>query len=1292
MTKAKRDAVPSLRWQSTRAGARVGRGFRYQDAVAAALLVEQWTNGASAKIVPEGLDDLNLFVDEVETRIQAKSMHDPKGTFRIAQLAEFLNKSANLLTAREWLEGNVRLAVILERPVADLPAKGWEVPLAQYEGMELVRQALLALLLPADFFSVDQLLERSFLLVDNAPLDRAVRFLVEKRNAPAYVCRLAAQQLRISAGQSADENYLRHSSNPSVITTADVLAAMDNISLATHEGGLERAVLAGLCEIADFASEVRDKAFYSGVNVVAGHVAAGLVFDRPLVVAEIDRAIEIGGSVLIAGQSGSGKSACAWLYAYATRHEIIWYRVTRLLEGDAHLVLRLATANEASQKRRIGFVLDDVGRNFAGSWDELVRGAGQIDGVTLLGTVREEDLDLIGDLRASIIVRPKLDEELASRLFSQLPSPEPQRFHHWREPFEQSNGLLLEFTHLVTQGERLEAVLRDQVRQRMSERRDDELLVLQAVSFGSRFAASLDKERLRAATALAPLPFARAVNRLLEEHTVSLVGDNCIGGLHEIRSRYIDALVREITHVDEASSLTLAAASVRFEDLARFVSVLHRELPGLHQEIVDALCTLLAKSPLRAWTAAFHGLGLVTCDLVGGRWMSICKEEGIEERFAHTIFGMAIADARLESLDFWEKIRGAMEQFTQMCVQDMRGNLSIRLSDAAPPSTWSLQEATEFAAALMPLHGAVDPPAIPDWLVSTVVEDPSVAKILGFCSVLRETDEQIAAKAIELRGGSALMLTRLHEQTAWLTKPVLTEDGQIQVVRANFRVIGDAAQTKLHDHAVSMCDLLIAATPQAHAAACSAVLGDGTVMKVGEYIVADVKLERKQVIVAARVAWNRAQLRSIQQVQQVDSETARANSLAIAIKEVTSNLRQVAECFCRFDPVPAKLQAFASIRQVLTGMIRPGKVESSVSGVLDKGSYDTSDVVADLVEEIQEITKELLSGSVDKPLLKAAKTIKLSGKMHEAAHSSLWRYTELAQDFEFDKAALFLEEIAHVFADLHTCPALSYSSRAGLAKRSRKHSALAVASSQSLTRAAGLVETRRLELQAQFDTVHAGCIVISRGEPFEWIWPAASFAVLIPCEELVKFFQVADAFVTRYSWDGVDTRIMAPLLRGRVAAKFAAGGVSTFLPRFEFADEWSDLLPYPLLKDVATSAFDRILADCTCISAVVTGLDRDLNEEELEFVGKLIEPLSEHMRSFPGFAINDDDELIRETRLFLLECAQKALKQIEEKGEGPSLARDQAPLLRSEITESSSKVIGFRILLANWDAAMQPLA
>jgi len=1281
------------RWKQTRAGARAGRGFRYQDAAAAFLLMEQWNRGTTAKIVPEGLDDLTLFVDGVETRIQAKSMHDPKGMFRASQLTEYLEKTAALLSQEEWVQGSVRIAVILERPVIGLEAKGWEVPLSSYEEVAVFREALDARPPTARSFTVDQLLERSFLLVESTPIECCVQLLTKKEGAPPFASRLVAQQIRVDAGRCSDENYSAKASNPASITTAEVAGILERVLLATQEGGLQRAIQDGICEIVDFSIRVHDEAFYAGVNVVVGHVTAGLVFERPAVTEQVEAAVGSGRATLIAGQSGSGKSASAWLYANSRRHDVIWYRVARLASNESALLLRLAKANEASKTRKVGFILDDVGRNFADTWDDVVRMAGESEGVILIGTIREEDLDLLADLRSTTIVRPQLDEELATRLFTQLPSSEERRFHHWREPFEESKGLLLEFTHLVTQGHRLEAVLRDQLRQRIREARDDELSILQAVSFASRFSAAIDKERLRERTGLAPIAFAGALNRLIQEHAVALVGDDSIGGLHEIRSRYLDSLLREITHQTERSSLQLALMCIRFKDLASFIASLYREVPTVHDAVIQDLASLLPGSKIEAWTAAFHGLGLVTCDLVGKAWMEICKDEKVDERFAHTVFMLAITNANLEGMDFWEKIRGAMSRFSGIGIPDKRLQLSLKLCSAAPPPSWSLQQAVEFAAALMPLHGTTRPPSSPQWLVSTPLSEPaSTSQVLGFISVLRELSEQLAAEALTTQGGSAHLLERLHCDSAWLTKPTRENDGDgVPVIRANIRLVNDAVQSNLHEHAVSICNMLIAAEPAAQAAAVSAVLGDGSVFKVGDYPVADVRLDRSRIVVPARVAWNRAQLRSVQQVQETGGETARANSLAIALSDTLSNLRSAAECFCRLEPAPSKLHAFASIRQVLTGMILPGRIRSSVSGVLDQGSYNTSDTVFDVVQGIQEITTDLVSGKVERPLLKAMNTIKLANKMGAVASSELWRYTDLACDIDFKGAAQLLKEISFVLADMHACPSESHSSRAALSKRSRKHSALGAASALALSRGQGLIEARRRELEVQFQEALPGCVVVARDDPFDHQWPAASFAILLPCNEIVEFLQAIDPFASEHAWDGPDHRVAAPLLRGKVAARFAMGGVSTAFPQFEFTKEWQALLPYPVLDDVATAAFDRILGDCTSISAVMTGLDRGLNSEEADYLNDLVAPLAGHVESFLTLRNGNDEEAIVIVGSFLAEFAQQAISQVQENGSGLSIARDHASLFRNELTDATAQVLAYRLLLADWDAASQPV-
>jgi hypothetical protein len=216
-------------------------------------------------------------------------------------------------------------------------------------------------------------------------------------------------------------------------------------------------------------------------------------------------------------------------------------------------------------------------------------------------------------------------------------------------------------------------------------------------------------------------------------------------------------------------------------------------------------------------------------------------------------------------------------------------------------------------------------------------------------------------------------------------------------------------------------------------------------------------------------------------------------------------------------------------------------------------------------------------------------------------------------------------------------------------------------------------------------------VVVARNDPFDHIWPPASFAILLPCNELVEFFQAIERFSSEHAWDGPDHRVAAPLLRGKVAARFAIGGVSTVFPQLEFAKEWQALLPYPLLDDVANAAFDRILSDCTSISAVMTGLDRDLNSEEADYLNELVIPLADRVERFLTLRRDNDDVLIVAAGTFLAECAQKATRQVQEKGSGPSLAQDQASLIRNEITDANAQLLGYRLMLADWDAASQPV-
>ena len=58
-------------------------------------------------------------------------------------------------------------------------------------------------------------------------------------------------------------------------------------------------------------------------------------------------------------------------------------------------------------------------------------------------------------------------------MWQKLRTERQTSWEHWREPFEQSEGLMLEYIHVLTQGRRLQAIIGEQVQQRQQEKRTD---------------------------------------------------------------------------------------------------------------------------------------------------------------------------------------------------------------------------------------------------------------------------------------------------------------------------------------------------------------------------------------------------------------------------------------------------------------------------------------------------------------------------------------------------------------------------------------------------------------------------------------------------------------------------------------------------------------------------------------------------------------------------------------------------------------------------------------------------
>src|SRR5262249_41023250 len=147
-------------------------------------------------------------------------------------------------------------------------------------------------------------------------------------------------------------------------------------------------------------------------------------------------------------------------------------------DDDVEPLIRLAIAGGAGRHGPVGLIVDSVGTGSLIAWDELQRRAAAVAGALLLGSVREEDTLPLQTFGQCVVVRPRLDEDLAARIHKGLLDSGATTQPHWREAYDNSDGLTLEFTHLLSRGRRLRDVIGDQVRDRVRDHRTVELAVI----------------------------------------------------------------------------------------------------------------------------------------------------------------------------------------------------------------------------------------------------------------------------------------------------------------------------------------------------------------------------------------------------------------------------------------------------------------------------------------------------------------------------------------------------------------------------------------------------------------------------------------------------------------------------------------------------------------------------------------------------------------------------------------------------------------------------------------------
>lgn len=1186
--------------------------------------------GAWTLLIPEGIDDLTLHGPELEFRAQLKARHDPQGRFTQAEAAKHLAKSAKDLP-QDWRESpGLRLALVLERPLEGLQPTGWTVTLAE-SGQLLMNIATLlsdALGKP-EAGLVEALLARTHLVVESDPMERGCAILTTASLPPAGV-RLVLQQLREQAGRAADTNYSAAAGAPDTLDRSDVQARIDGVLGIIDPAGYV-ALTAGLTELANFSEPLPSEAFYRGVNVAPGHVGAGLVFARPELMADVLAGLEAKRFALIAGPSGAGKSALAWLVAHHTRHAVRWYRVRELQAADVARLVQLAKLLEAGPERPVGFVVDDVGRQETAGWDALVRETELQAGLLAVGTVREEDVFLLATAARTPTVRPRLDEDLASRVWKALQASGSVRFSHWREPFELSRGLLLEYTHLLTAGERLEETIREQVRRRLAEDRGDELMLLRTISFAAAQGAAVDPVRLRLLAGLDEPRFAKALQRLIDEHAVRARLDGALTGLHEIRSSYLDEAVRNVLGDRRSTAITAAAATLKPDSFAGFITRVLRRWPVEQAAILEGLAARLKAGEGQCWTPIFHGLGLATADRIAEKWLEISRSIGIDDRFSGFAFGFVLANSGLGDDAIFAKMRAAQTAFAEVDVPDLRRSLTTRAAANLQPPPLDLRGTHELTAALLPIAGCKAPPDLSFLPEGSLTEAP-LEDLLGLLATLRDVGLEPARSLVEAVGGTEALLDRIYRETPWVTKPVVGESDGVRCVTGYVRYVHPEAQPDLNAEVVRLCEAMAAAVPDAELLISDALLSNGRPFGYGEYTPNSKRMPRRALPAPARVAWNRAQIRSIHRLVAASTETARTTSLAKAIAELGTRLREAGDFYCRMEIPGPKWKLFLQMRNLLTTFVQPPSIDEVVSGPLEMGKLNDNDKLHNFVTGLQQLMGELTDGVSERPALMAKRTADLARDAESLLHPELWRMTSEPPLETLAQIGHTLWEIRAVLGDAAMDPEGRRRAALRFSTTSRRHSILLRAAEEARQRAETSIATRREEIRLALAAQGLDVEVFSRPSIKEagMQWPDVEFAALLKVDALTDWLRTETSVAAAITALENPPRVSYGAVIGGNLAPFGLTFILSLLPSTTFADEWADSLPYPPIGDEDLRLYDEAFDAIHTLSTIGAESGRELNGKEMAFFNSLLERCSRNIQRLAAKQEETPDETIAE--------------------------------------------------------------
>ncbi|MFJ1301683.1 hypothetical protein ACILG0_17095 [Pseudomonadota bacterium AL_CKDN230030165-1A_HGKHYDSX7] len=766
-----------------------------------------------------------------------------------------------------WASGAEQLGdsyvLILERSVSGEPALDGAFPLSD---LTAVVRALPTTTAP-------DLVARTSILVLSNPRGAAREAITARRGCSALEADAYYGTVLQKAGQLADENGMRKSGGFLGLSLSDVEVEVNRLAPLFTSERILAALSRGLCEAVDFATPTEDPNFFAGVDVQPGHVVAGLLVERAALRDEVIGALAERRIVLLKGPSGAGKSALQWDAAYSIRHAVRWFRVRHLAVEDIGDLVILANSCGASAEAPVGFLLDNLSAGLMDGWDALAREVATKPGLALLASIREEDIYTLAERGRAVEVPVRAESEFAERFWRELRDKGITSWTNWQEPWNQSNELLLEYAHILTQGSRLAETLRQQVAARVGDpARHPELEVLRVCAAITCLGARVDVAKLPKVLRRSAIEVGSVFPRIVNEHLLRDLGDGSIGGVHELRSLHLLSETNHVSADTELQTFVQALDAVLELDLGVFLTRALGRHPSLEESFLEALAGRLnARPSMLLMTTILTGLGERQIEQGIDIWLKSPEVASVPRSILPAVALFGVSGVEVPGLSAESSAASAARLLTEIKSRStenhLRGRLLQRMSESGVHALVSSAPGLASLNAFLVAHvGHALAPGLRDALLrmSPDLVSSDLAQVGELLGTVHLLEPEIARRWVE-SAGAAELLDRVGTEVPWATPAVTRQEPEGLAVASDIRVVSERYQPAQHDDVVALCELLLALCPAADLAISRAVAGRGVVAGIEGFNVADKRIPRDNLPPNSLPAWNRRWSEAINQ-------------------------------------------------------------------------------------------------------------------------------------------------------------------------------------------------------------------------------------------------------------------------------------------------------------------------------------------------------------------------------------------------------------------------------------------